>query len=422
MIHPPGATGLATTAALLAVGRENGLHAVGVADALIQEPARSVLTVRKAAGLAGDMQFTYRNPSRSTDPETALPGARSIIAGAWAYGHWTAADPQPAGAPQPAGSQPAGARSDHRAKPPHRPLTGAVARYSWHDHYADLERALHAMADVLIAAGHRAVVVADSNKLVDRNVAWRAGLGWYGKNSNLLLPGAGSWFVLGSVVTDAVLEPTGPPMADGCGPCSQCIDDCPTAAIVAPGVVDATRCLAWMVQAPGPIPIEYRTAVGDRIYGCDDCQDVCPPNRSADRSRAAEAPALETDQGQPVSFGPVAEPDRVRVDVEWLLTADDREVLARHGRWYIPKRNVDYLRRTALVVLANIAEPPDPRVEPLLRRYLAHPEPMVRAHAVWSAKRLGRDDLLEPDHDPLVVAELETVVAPRFEVGEWTAE
>src|SRR5438105_6711215 len=139
------------------------------------------------------------------------------------------------------------------------------------------------MARRLEVDGWRARVLADDNALVDREAARRAGLGWYGKNANVLLPGAGSWFVLGSVVTDAPLPPADHEVPDGCGSCTRCLDGCPTGAIVAPGVVDARRCLAWLVQQPGSFPVELRAALGDRIYGCDDCQEVCPPNHRAER-------------------------------------------------------------------------------------------------------------------------------------------
>ncbi len=383
---------------LLEVGRQAGLASVGVTGAEVLQPALSVIELRKQAGLAGDMQFTYRNPSRSCEPTRLLPSARSIIAAAWAYGHWRG--PASANAP------------DHDAENP----TGTVARYSWHDHYADLRQALQPMADHLTERGHRAVVVADTNALVDRNVAWSAGLGWYGKNSNLLLPGSGSWYVLGAIVTDAELTPTGPPVEDGCGSCSQCIDDCPTAAIVAPGVVDATRCLAWLVQAGGSIPVEFREAVGDRLYGCDDCQDVCPPNRTADRS-ADSAPA-EPGAAPP----PEAEANQALVDLQWILTAGDDEIEARHGRWYIADRNIDVIRRTALVVLGNTAVPPNPAVEVLLGRYLSCEVEVLRIHAAWAARRLGRTDLVDrlpagsiPD------AELRAPVAARFSAADWQA-
>jgi epoxyqueuosine reductase len=280
-----------------------------------------------------------------------------------------------------------------------------VARYAWEDHYTPLRLALTAVARELEAAGWRCRVVADDNALVDREAAHRAGIGWYGKNANLLLPGRGSWFVLGSVVTDAPLATRGRPLADGCGGCTRCIDGCPTGAIVAPGVVDARRCLAWLLQADGPFPRDHRVALGARLYGCDDCQEVCPPNHRADRT-------------DPVALraGPGAQPV---VDLLDLLAASDDDLMARFGRWYVPRREARYLRRNALVVLGNVADPGDPAVAAALCRALADDDPLVRAHAVWAVRRLGRSDLLSKvadvadDPDPLVRAELEAVVDAR---------
>src|SRR4029453_15306100 len=131
----------------------------------------------------------------------------------------------------------------------------------------------------------------------------------------------------------------------GCGSCRRCLDGCPTGAIVSPGVVDARRCLAWLVQAPGSIPVEMRGAIGDRLYGCDDCQEVCPPNR-------------HLTGGEPDA----ADGRRAWIDLARLPDADDDELLRRFDRWYIPERNPRYLRRTALVVLGNVGLPRDPDV------------------------------------------------------------
>jgi len=264
-----------------------------------------------------------------------------------------------------------------------------VARYAVADHYGDLRRALAAMADHLSAAGWSTRILADDNALVDRAAAHRAGIGWFGKNANLLVPGHGSWVVLGAVLTNAELRTAGGPQPDGCGSCRRCLDGCPTGAIVAPGVVDARRCLAWLVQAPGSIPDSYRIPLGDRIYGCDDCQEVCPPSRRAPVSG-------ETVPGQ-------------GVDLIGLLDSGDDELLERHGRWYIADRNPAVLRRNALVALGNVGRPDDPEVARVVRWHLAHPDAMVRSHAVWAARRLGRTDLLEAlvgADDPLVAAEL----------------
>jgi epoxyqueuosine reductase len=359
------------------VGREAGLDAVGIAEATPFDTTRRHLEQRRAEGLHGGMQFTYRNPARSTDPGRALPGAAALVVGA--RGYLRAPPPPP---------------------PPGEPV-GRIARYSWHDHYRPLRQALDAVAGVLQAAGWRARVVADDNALVDREAAYRAGLGWYGKNTNLLLPGKGSWFVLGSVITDARL-PCDQPVADGCGTCSRCLPACPTGAFITPGVLDARRCLAWLVQAPGVFPVEHRAALGNRIYGCDECQEVCPVNLRAERRHPP----------------PPAEPgDEAVTGLLEVLAASDSDLMARFGRWYVPLRQPRYLRRNALLALGNSADRADPAVVAALRRALVDPDPMLRAHAVWAAARLGRRDLLEPladDPDPMVRAELDLapLVAP----------
>ena len=206
--------------------------------------------------------------------------------------------------------------------------------------------------------------------------------------------------VLGAVVTDAALESTGSPLEDGCGSCTSCVDGCPTGAIVAPGVVDARRCIAWLVQAGGEIPLEYRTAVGSRIYGCDECQEVCPPNRSA--------PVVRLDPGD-------YEPGLV--DLHWVLRADDEALLERYGRWYIADRDCDVVRRTALVVLGNIGSPDEKGTVEVLEAYIQHKNPMLRAHAVWAIRRLGLSTLLKYVQDDPVAAvqrELEVTVEQRF--------
>jgi epoxyqueuosine reductase len=378
---------------VLAVGRRAGLDAVGIAPATAFATTRRHLERRRAAGRSDTMAFTYRRPEVSTDPGHALPDAAALVVGARAYSRTTPS----AG---PGGGGPAGSPGSTR---PDRPQ-GRVARYAWEDHYGPLKRSLTAVAKRLKADGWRARVLADDNALVDREAAYRAGLGWYGKNANLLLPGEGSWFVLGAVVTDAPLAATGPAerVADGCGTCTQCVASCPTGAIVAPGVVDARRCLAWLLQVEGPFPAEFRVALGDRLYGCDDCQEVCPPNRRRWRDGPGPPPA-----------GDAAE---VTVDLLDLLAASDGELLDRHGRWYVPGRQARYLRRNALVALGNAADPASPAVVAALRSALAADDPLVRGHAVWAARRLGRADLLgglADDPDPQVRAELAAEVAVR---------
>jgi epoxyqueuosine reductase len=335
-------------AKLCTIGRDAGLDEIGIATAEPFDVARHAIETRKAEGLDGGMQFTYRNPVRATDVRGIVPGAQALVVGARHYRR-------------------------HDPPPPDRPV-GRVARYARSDHYAELRGALEAVGGELRDAGWTARVVCDDNALVDRAAAHRAGIGWYGKNANVLVPGRGSWFVLGAVVTDAPLAPTAvEPVADGCGSCTRCIDACPTGAIVGPGVVDARRCLAWLVQAAGSFPLEHRRALGDRLYGCDDCQEVCPPNRTDDRRRGV------------VPGGP---DDEVWVPLLDLLASPDDELLARHGRWYVPEREPRYLRRNALVVLGNVARADDAAVRGVLQSIADGDDELLAEHARWAQDRL----------------------------------
>ncbi len=352
----------ALRAEVLEVGTAAGLDAVGVAGAHPFDDVRVEIERRRDEGLHGGMQFTFRNPARSTDPSRILAGARSLVVGA------------------------------RRTPAARLAEVGAgrmrIAAYARHDHYADLRHSLEAVADRLRHDGWVARVVADDNALVDRAAAVRAGIGWWGRNANVLLPGRGSWFVLGSVVTDAPLTPS-VPLDDGCGSCRKCLDGCPTGAVLDGGVIDARRCLAWLVQAPGSIPREFREALGGRLYGCDDCQEVCPVGRPDRTAEGAVDHAAD-------------------VDAVAVLDATDEELLNRFGRWYVAERDPRYLRRNALVALGNTGSGRDPQVARRLRRALSDPDPLIRSHAVWAAGRLGRSDLVDgvDDSAPEVAEEL----------------
>lgn len=360
---------------LLSVGDIDGVAAIGICGVEPLTQSLEIIEKRKDAGLHGGMNFTYRNPVRSTDPRTGLPSAQSAIVVAHSY--------------SPATSEASDADS------------ARVARYAAQDAYRRLRDVLDLIRSKLTARGYRGVPVADSNALVDRAMAHRAGLGWFGKNTNLLVPGVGSWVVLGTVLTDAKLtkstrdqlaqnQSAQDQSAGQCGRCDRCLTECPTGALIEPGVLDAGRCLSWLLQIEGSFPRQFREALGDRIYGCDDCQEVCPPNRSA--------PEVVIELSSTGS----------RVNLEWLLTAGDSELMAEVGGWYIPNREPRYVRRNALVVLGNSGRSDKPAVD-LVRAYLESPDTMLVEHAAWTARRLGLFELLElPDFrdHPAVKAEL----------------
>ncbi|MBK5268688.1 MAG: tRNA epoxyqueuosine(34) reductase QueG [Acidimicrobiia bacterium] len=321
---------------------EGGLNAIGVCLADPFTEVAKTLTDRKSEGLNGKLGFTYVQPEVSTDIRRTYPWAERLVVGIRSY-------------------------VPESGTPEHAPVSAVVARFAVDDAYQPLVAGLEIVADALRAEGWRAEVIADDNRLVDRAAAVRAGVGWWGKNTMVLAPKVGPWVLIGSVVTDALLEIT-QPMKRDCGTCDACIPACPTGALVAPGVLDARRCLAAWAQAPGVIPAEYREAMGDRLYGCDDCLDACPPGiRLLDSATLA----------------------RGMVDIRWLLGASDQELLDRFDRWYIPKRDPKYVRRNALIVAGNSG---DPTLVDQVVPYLGHPSSIVRQHAAWALGRIGGSD------------------------------
>ncbi|WP_419853541.1 tRNA epoxyqueuosine(34) reductase QueG [Candidatus Poriferisodalis sp.] len=375
-----------------------GLDAVGVTDTAPFTQARRAIDERKAAGLHAGMWFTYGRPERSTTPASILAGARSIVVCARIY-------------ESPDSLAPERSTADGGGR-------ATVAAYVASDAYGALRTGLERICGILQRSGHDAVVVCDDNRLVDRAAAARAGLGWLGRNTMLLSQELGSWTVLGSVVTTAELPFSDQAQTDGCGACRRCQTACPTGALDTAGVLDANRCLAWLVQAPGIFPPEHRVALGDRLYGCDDCQTVCPFNDAAAGPSHSQPVELRLRSDSAARGGSVG--------VVELLQMTDDDLMAAFGHWYIPRRRAEYLRRNALIVLGNVGDPRSPAVDEVLRRSLSSSSDVVAAHAVWAARRLGRDELVtearsaglgNPDPDGLVAAELVRPVSARQAAG-----
>lgn len=319
---------------------DHGCAGFGVTTADPFEGLAAVMEGRRDAGLTSTLAFTYRDPTVASDVRRSFPWAERLVTVAHAY--------QPE----------AGTATTDAA-------TLRIARFADGDAYIGLRAVLDAVAARLVESGHRSEVLVDDSRLVDRAAAVRAGVGWWGKSTMVLVPGAGPWVLIGSVVTDASLE-LGVPMDRSCGSCIACIPACPTNAIVADGVLDVRRCLAHLLQAPGVIPIELRTAVGDRLYGCDECLTACPPGK---RVLAAASPVP----------GPT---------IMGVLSATDRELLKRYGHFYLPSRRPRILRRNALIAAGNDRSE---ELETVVIGYLGHPDWMLRAHAAWAIGEFGTD-------------------------------
>ncbi len=319
-----------------------GAIGVGVTTADPFPESREELRRRTANGQRGELGFTYGDPSTSTDVRRSFPWANSLVVIAVPY-------LPDAGSP--------GSTDSPSVR---------VARFATEDHYVPVRRALDEVAAVLQLAGHTTEALTDDNRLVDRAAAVRAGVGWWGKSTLVLVPGAGPWVLLGSVATDAEMDPS-PPMVRTCGTCVACIDVCPTGAIVAPGVLDARLCIAHWTQVAGVVPRSMRVAMGDRLYGCDDCLDACPPGfKLLERSTESAG----------------------RHDLSALLAAPDDELLDRFHHFYIPKRRAGQLRRNALIAAGNIG---DAALFDIVAGYTGHPDPILRVHAVWALIAIDAD-------------------------------
>jgi epoxyqueuosine reductase len=328
-----------TAAELERLAEELGIDAIGATPAAPYESTEQHIVERRAQGLFADLRFTMAQPEVSCHPETLLPGARTVVSAALCY-YAEAAEPGPG--------------------------QGRMPRYTWYDAYGELREKLDRLGGRLDAEYR---VLVDANQHVDREAAARSGVGFYGKNTLLITRRHGSWVVLGTLVTTAELEPTAPLDLD-CGSCRLCIDACPTGALDDPGTVDANRCLSYWTQSKHSIPEASREELGDRVYGCDICQDVCPWNRGIEKRRAGESPHKG------------AEPTVSLVD--WL-EAGDADLRIRYQRLFVPRNDPRYLRRNALVALGNNGGPED---RELAGRFARSEDPLLREHAEWALARL----------------------------------
>ena len=357
-----------------------GFDLVGIATAepFHRDEQASLQRIREGM-MDGLPWYTEERVHRATHPELLLTGARSIISLAMSY---LTGEPKPTG------------------QGPH----GKIGRYAWGDDYHQVMKArLGQFVDGLSAAVGRPIksrIFVDDGPMNDRAAAERAGVGWFGKNTNILTPSHGSWVLLGQVITDLELEPDRP-LSKTCGECVMCIDACPTGAIVAPYVVDNSKCISFLtIELRGPIPREMRILVGDWVFGCDICQDVCPVNIKA-------APGQEPAFQQRHDF---AAPDLIP-----LLDLDDDEFRERFRNSPIKRAKRSGLQRNVCVALGNIG---DPAAIPALAGVLQGSDTLARGHATWALGRIGGPQsasilhfALASEHDNDVRKEIEASLA-----------
>ena len=325
-------------AELSRLAAELGIDVVGAAPAEPYDETERHIRERRERGLFARMRFTMAQPEVSCHPESLLPSARTVVSAALSY---------------------------YAPGPEAAPGEGRLPRYTWSDRYRDLRDKLELLGE-RIGGAYRVLV--DANQHVDREGAARAGVGFYGKNTLLITRNHGSWVVLGTLVTDAEIEPSAP-LALDCGSCRLCVDACPTGALDEPGVLDSTKCLSYWSQAPGAVPPGYREEMGSYVYGCDICQDVCPWNRGTEKRR--------TD-------GPPAGAEPVVSLAEWLEAEDD-ELGRRYERLYFPRNDPRYLRRNALIAAGNSGEAGLARA---VERWAESDDELLREHAQWALERL----------------------------------
>ena len=256
----------------------------------------------------------------------------------------------------------------------------------------------------------------DDGPMLDRAAASRSGLGWFGKNTNILTPSHGSWVFLGQVVTNIDLTPD-QPLAKSCGSCTLCIEACPTGAIVQPYVLDNPRCISHLtIENRGPIPVEFRPAMADWVLGCDICQDVCPVNRKATPAMAP-VPLLQPQIA--IMTGGEASPSAPEadlIDLAEVLQMTEDDFRTRFANSPVKRAKLTGLQRNACVALGNSG---NSAAVPVLLVALGHAESLIRGHAAWALGQLntalareGLETALGLETNPWVKAELEAALAP----------
>jgi len=300
-------------------------------------------------GHAGEMHYLERGAEKRRDSRLLVEGARSAVVVAMDYG----------------GREP----------------RGPVARYARGDDYHDVMeqrlRALRACVDTWVGAPVRGKAYVDTGPILERDLGRAAGLGWFGKNTMLINRRIGSFFFLGVLLLDLELEPDAPFETEHCGTCRRCLDACPTDALIEPGVLDARRCISYLtIELKGAIPAELREGIGDRLYGCDICQEVCPWNVRFARALPDDSPYAAREA--------IAGKDARQLARELLGMTQEQFSRAFKGS-PMKRAKLRGLKRNAAITLGNVGTAEDVDV---LERVLDDDETLVREHASWALARM----------------------------------
>ncbi len=336
--------------------RSLGFDAFGITTPDVRPDLRAKLDQALAAGWHGDMNWMAETAGRRADPRALWEGVRSVIMLGVNYG------------------------------PDSDPLEtlamcnrGTISVYARNRDYHDIIKGrLKEVAGLLEArTGAKVKVFVDTAPVMEKPLAEAAGLGWQGKHTVLVSKEFGSWLFLGAIFTSAEL-PVDAPHAESCGTCTKCLDVCPTNAFPAPFQLDARRCLSYLnIEHAGPIPIEFRVAMGNRIYGCDDCLAVCPWNKFATVSHEAKLRARDDLRAPALSD---------------LAVLDEPGFRAMFSGSPIKRIGHARFLRNVLIAVGNSG---DPALAPLAEARLDDDEPLIRGAAVWAVRRLSTQERID---------------------------
>ncbi|MED4067639.1 tRNA epoxyqueuosine(34) reductase QueG [Priestia megaterium] len=341
---------------IISYSKEIGIDKIGFASASMFDELKNRLLAQQELGYASG--FEEPDIEKRVDPTLVVPKARSIISIALAY-------------PSKLKDAPKSTKEDRR---------GIFCRASWGQDYHTVLRDRLQKLETFIKEKVPAAILqsmVDTGELSDRAVAERAGIGWSGKNCAIITPEFGSYVYLGEMITDIPFPPD-KPIEDGCGTCNKCVDACPTGALVTGGQLNSQRCIAFLTQTKGFLAEEFRSKLGNRLYGCDTCQTVCPENK-----------------GKDFHFHPEMEPDPelAKPKLKPLLTMSNREFKEKFGHVSGSWRGKKPIQRNAIIALAHFKD--QTAIPDLIELIKNDVRPVIRGTAAWALGKIGDKEALD---------------------------